>query len=186
MKSFVSRGRPQSEAEAGFSLVELIVTCAILGIVMSGLVNIFVSSERANADATARMTSQQNVRLAFDRLEFEARCAQSAVLQSGGAGVHLQFPTAWTCAHATGDVTWCVKTGSLVRIVGTTCTGTGQTYVSSITSATPFSCYAPTGSSAPLPQLRVALTVNTTTRRANQTTANDQITMRNAAPGACS
>jgi prepilin-type N-terminal cleavage/methylation domain-containing protein len=187
MKSFVSRGRPY--AESGFTLVELIVTCAILGILMTGLVNIFVSGVRASADANARMTSQQNVRLAFDRLEYDVRCAQQATLVSkvgsNAAGVYLSIPT--QCAHSTGSVTWCVSSGTLVRIVGSTCSVTAQQkFVTSVTSATPFSCYAPTGATAPLPQLDVNLTVNTTPRTSDKTTAADAITMRNAATGACS
>jgi prepilin-type N-terminal cleavage/methylation domain-containing protein len=187
MKSFVSRGRLHSES--GFTLVELIVTCAILGILMTGLVNIFVSGVRASSDATARMTSQQNVRLAFDRLEYDARCAQTATLLSktgsNGAGVFFSIPT--QCSHSSGSVTWCIASGSLVRIIGSTCTVTAQQkFVTDVTSSTPFSCNAPTGATAPLPQLKVNLTVNTTPRASDKTTATDTITMRNAATGACS
>lgn len=184
MESFVLRGR--LHAEGGFTLVELLVTALILGIILMGLSNVLISGERASSDATARMTSQQNVNLAFDRLEYDARCATNATLQSAGAGVHLTFPTTWTCAHATGDVTWCVSSGSLVRIVGTSCAGAGQTYITSVTSATPFSCYAPTGTNAPLPQLDIALVVNTTTKTGDGASSTDQITMHNASPGACS
>jgi prepilin-type N-terminal cleavage/methylation domain-containing protein len=186
MNSFVSRGRLHDEA--GFTLVELLVTAAILGIVLTGLINIFVSGVRASSDATARMTSQQNVRLAFDRLEYDARCASNATLVSktgsNAAGVALTLPS--QCSHSTGSVVWCISSGWLVRIVGTTCTGSMQKFVASVTSATPFSCHAPTGTNAPLPQLDVNLTVDTTTNASDKTTAPDTITMRNAAPGACS
>ena len=141
----------------------------------------------SNSDATARLTSQQNVRLAFDRLEYDARCASSAALQSSGAGVELTFPTQTIpCAHATGNVTWCVSSGSLVRIVGTSCNATGNTYITGVTSTTPFSCYAIPGITNPLPQLKVVLSVDTTTRSSDKTSATDYITMRNASTGACS
>lgn len=180
MTSFASRVRLQEEA--GFSLVELLVTMIILGIVMGGLANIFVSGERASSDGTARLTSQQNVRLAFGRLEFDARCASSASLISSGAGVALTLPT--QCAHATGNVAWCVTSGALTRLTGTTCTGSALTYVTDVTSPTPFSCYSPvTGST---PQLEVNLTVNPTNRSENKTTATDYITMRNASSTGCS
>jgi prepilin-type N-terminal cleavage/methylation domain-containing protein len=174
--------------ETGFSLVELLVTCVVMGIVMTGTVNILVSGERASADGQARLTSQQNVQLAFTRLEYDARCASTATLlnktDSNGAGVYLSLPS--QCSHSTGTVTWCVSGGSLIRTTGTTCSATTNlnTFVTSVTSATPFSCYSPvTGS---LPQLKVALTVNSTTRNANQSTATDYITMHNASSTGCS
>lgn len=182
MKAIASRLRLRSES--GFSLVELIVTMAVMGIILGGLADVFVSGERASADATARMTSQQSVRVAFDRLEYDARCAAIATLLSSGAGVYLQLPT--QCDHASGTVTWCVSSGSLIRNTGTTCSDTTSslTYISSVTSATPFSCYSPVSGSTP--QLQVALTVNPATRNSDKTTATDYITMHNAASTGCS
>jgi prepilin-type N-terminal cleavage/methylation domain-containing protein len=184
LHSFSPRARLQ--AESGFSLVELIITMVVMGIVMGGLADIFISGQRASADATARVTSQQSVRVAFDRLEFDTRCAQTAALLSkvgsNGGGVHLNMQT--TCAHASGDVTWCYSSGTLVRYVASTCSGTAQTYITSVTSATPFSCYSPVSGSTP--QLKVTLTVNTTNRNSDKTVATDYITMRNAIATACS
>jgi prepilin-type N-terminal cleavage/methylation domain-containing protein len=178
MKAIASRLRLGSDS--GFSLVELVVTMGIMGVVLGGLANVFVSGERASSDATARMTSQQGVRIAFDRFEYDVRCATQATLLnkagSNGAGIYLQFPTSWTCPHATGTVTWCVTSGSLTRNTGTTCPGTAQTYVTSVTSATPFSCSQASGS---LPQLNVSLTVNPSTRNSDKSSATDSITMHN-------
>jgi prepilin-type N-terminal cleavage/methylation domain-containing protein len=182
MKSFAMRAHIQGDS--GFSLVELIVTMVVMGIVLGGLANVFVSGERASADATARMTSQQGVRVAFDRLEYDARCASSAALLSSSAGVYLTLPS--QCDHASGTVTWCVNSGSLQRSTGTTCADTTHrlTYVTSVTSATPFSCYSPVSGSTP--QLKVILTVNPTTKNADKTTSTDYITMRNALSTGCS
>jgi prepilin-type N-terminal cleavage/methylation domain-containing protein len=178
--------RARLQADSGFSLVELIITMVVMGIVMGGLANIFISGERASADATARVTSQQSVRAAFDRLEYEVRCATSATLLSkvgsNGGGVYLSLPV--QCAHANGDVSWCYSGGSLVRKAATSCTGSAQTYVTSVTSTTPFSCYSPVSGSTP--QVKVALSINTTTRSSNLTTATDYITMRNASSSGCS
>jgi len=183
MYSSVPRARLQ--AESGFTLVELVITVFILGLVMTGLGNLFVSNQRASTDSEARMSSQENVRIAFGRLEFDARCAQTATLLSSGLGVHLAIPT-W-CAHSTGDVTWCVNSGALVRIPGTSCSTSGTTLVKNVTSATPFSCSsALSGVSGATPVLTVALTVNTTTSTSNQTSATDYIAMHNAASGGCS
>jgi len=176
MKSFVLRACARVDDEAGFTLVELIVTSVLLIFVVAGLSNMFVSGERASFDTQARITAQQNVRTAFERLEYETRCAQTATLQSSGAGVVLDVPD-W-CDHVQGSVAWCVSSGALVRIAGgTSCSDAGpQTFVTGVTSATPFSCNAPVG---PLPQLQVALTVNVGTS-SDSFTNTDLITMRNA------
>ncbi|HEY2072102.1 MAG TPA: type II secretion system protein [Gaiellaceae bacterium] len=185
MKAIASRLRLHSES--GFTLVELIISMAVMGIILGGLADVFVSGERANADATARMTSQQSVRAAFDRLEYDARCASTGTLLnktgSNGAGVYLVLPS--QCDHASGTVTWCVSSGSLIRNSGTTCAATTHrlTYITSVTSATPFSCYSPVSGSTP--QLRVALTVNPSTRNSDKTTSTDLITMHNAASTGC-
>ncbi|MFL5910058.1 MAG: PilW family protein [Gaiellaceae bacterium] len=179
MKSFLPRA--QLQAESGFSLVELIVTMVVMGIVMTGLVNVFTSGERASADATARIQSQQRVRIAFDRLEYDTRCASVASILSSGAGVALTLPS--QCDHASGSVVWCISSGSLLRISGTTCTGSAQTFVKDVTSATPFACYTPV--SGTTPQLKVILTINAATRNADKTTATDYITMRNASSTGC-
>ena len=173
-----SFSRARVQEEAGFSLIEMLVTMVVLGFVMTGLANIFISGERASADGTARLTSQQNVNVAFTRLEYDARCASTATLLnksgSNGGGVYLAIPAG--CAHASGNVTWCVTSGTLVRIAGTTCSGTGVNLVSSVTTATPFSCYtAVTGAQ---PQLKVALTVNSG-GKSDATSATDYITFRN-------
>ncbi len=185
MKSFPLRAR--LHAESGFSLIELIVTMVVMGFVLGGLANIFISGSRASSDGQARLTSQQNVNVALGRLEYDARCASAASLLSktgsNGGGVYLTIP-AW-CTHSTGDVTWCVTGGNLVRIAGaTTCTGTGVTLASNVTSATPFSCYTAAVTGA-LPQLAVALSVNSG-GTSDATSATDYITMHNNTTGACS
>lgn len=173
-----SHSRVRVHDQAGYTLIELLFSFTIMVIILAGIGNMFVSAQRANSDATARMTSQQSVRLAFDRLEYDARCAQQATLQSSGQGVYLSIPA--TCAHSSGDVTWCVKSGSLVRISGTSCTSSGMTFVTSVTSSTPFSCYVPSGVTSPLASLKVVLTVNPTTRNSDKTTATDYIALHNA------
>jgi prepilin-type N-terminal cleavage/methylation domain-containing protein len=179
MTSFPLRARLQ--AESGFSLVELIITMVVMGIIMTGLVNVFTSGERASADATSRMQSQQSVRVAFDRLEYDTRCASVASILSSGGGVALTLPS--QCDHATGSVVWCVSSGSLIRLSGTTCSGSAQTYVTDVTSATPFACYSAVSGSTP--QLKVILTINPATRNADKTSATDYITMRNASSTGC-
>jgi prepilin-type N-terminal cleavage/methylation domain-containing protein len=162
--------------ERGFTLIEMLIVCLTLGIVLTGLVNVFVSGTRAGADADARFQAQQADRLALDKLDYEARCAQQASLVSGGAGVTLVFVAA--CTHATGTVTWCVTGGVLTRFVGASCSGTGTPYVRSITSPTPFSL--PTPVSGSLPQLQISLTANSAGRSSDGFSLTDTLTLRNA------
>jgi Tfp pilus assembly protein PilW len=163
--------------ETGMTVIELLFVAVILVIVMTGLVNLFVSGNRASSDATARIAAQQNTRLALDRLEFSARCASSATLLSSGTGVTLALPA--NCTHSTGTVTWCVASGVLWTYTGSACSGTGNPFTNGITSAAPFSCVAPVG---PLPQLAINMTVNTTGRASDGFTVADAITLRNAPP----
>jgi prepilin-type N-terminal cleavage/methylation domain-containing protein len=162
--------------EHGFTIVELVVVMIVSLIVMTGLMEIFVSGTRTASDAQARMAAQQNGRLALDRLEFEARCATSASIGGSGSSVSLVLPT-W-CSHGTGNVCWGVSAGVLKRYPSTTCSGSSLSYIRSVTSATPFSLQLATGD---LPRLQVALTVNTTGRASDALTLTDTITLRNAA-----
>lgn len=168
--------RRRSAEEAGFTLVELLVAMVLTAIVMIGVVNIFISGTRAGADANARVDAQQNTRLALDRLEFEGRCSSSASIVSAGAGVDFTLPS--QCSHATGDVTWCVVGRVLARYLSSGCTGSGQTFVSGVTSAAPFSLVTVSGA---LPRLEIAITVDTG-GRSDASTLTDTIALRNAAP----
>lgn len=167
--------RPSLRQESGFTLVELIIVTALTMVLVAGLSNLFSSGLRASFDANARLTSQSSVRLAFDRLEYETRCASTATRAAGGADVTLVLPSA--CSHATGTYTWCVASGSLTRYVGSSCSGTSQTFVTSVTSATPFTCIAPVNQ---YPRLQVALSVNSTNSSSDSFSATDQIDMHNA------
>jgi prepilin-type N-terminal cleavage/methylation domain-containing protein len=178
--------RARLSEEEGFTLIELVTVCALMGIVMTGAVNMLVSGQRATSDGQARLTAQQNIQIAFARLEYDARCASGATLLnktgSNGAGVYLVLPSSGStpCTHASGNVTWCVTSGSLVRTTGTTCSATTNqnTFVSSLTTSTPFSCYSPTTNA--LPQLKVVLTVNSTTHSSDASSGTDYITLHNA------
>ena len=162
--------------ECGITMIELVFVMLILGIVMTGLVNVFVSGTRADSDANARLAGQQNVRVALDRLEYEVRCSSGATISGSGSTVLLTLPS--QCSHATGSYTWCVVSGALIRYSGTACSGTGQTFISSVTSATPFSLLTTSGY---LPRLQVSLAVNTTSRSSDAVSIVDTITLRNAA-----
>ena len=64
--------------EDGYSLVELIVVMAILGVVLSGLTTVFVGGSTAEAHLNHRFQSQQEARAALDRIRTDIHCASSA------------------------------------------------------------------------------------------------------------
>jgi twitching motility protein PilT len=163
-------------SQSGFTLIELLVTMVLSVIVIAGAVNMFVSGTRAGADANARVNSQQDVRLALDRLEFEGRCATTATLLSSGEGVYFSLPP--QCTHASGDVSWCVSSGVLYRYAAATCAGaTRQLFISGVATAAPFSLTTATGY---LPRLNIGLTVGSGSK---SSTLDDVITLRNGTAG---
>jgi prepilin-type N-terminal cleavage/methylation domain-containing protein len=162
-------------AADGYTLVELLIVMALLGVILGSVAGVLVSGQRAQNDTHARVTAQGSARMALDRFEYEARCASYASILDSGAGVALTMPT--QCPHATGNVAWCVNSGVLTRYAGSsTCSGAGVTYIDSITSATPFSLLWGTSN---LARLQIALTLNTTGRSSDTVRFNDSIAMRN-------
>jgi len=169
--------RSRLAAEGGITLVELIIVCALLGVVSIGIVNMLVSGQRAQRDTTSRVNAQQSTRLAIDKLEYEARCASQISSLNSGAGVALVLPS-W-CSHATGTVSWCVTSGTLTRYPASTCTGTGAAYVRSVTSAKPFTVKWATSTTGYLPRLQISMTVNDTNATSNAFTMNETLSLRN-------
>jgi prepilin-type N-terminal cleavage/methylation domain-containing protein len=163
------------QEEAGFTLIELLVVMAVASILMGALAMILGLGLNTSKTSNSILASQSGVIVALDRLDYEARCASSAALVSGGTGVTLTFPT--QCTHASGTVTWCVTSGSLVRYVGSACSGSGMTLTTNVSSTTPFSCVVPVGD---YPSLRAVVTVNTGTTSATQSSGTDTMELENA------
>jgi Tfp pilus assembly protein PilW len=161
--------------ENGFTMVELLFVSIITVVLMGGLSTVLSIGLTTSSTSNALIASQSGVVVVLDRLDYEGRCASNASLISGGAGVTLTFPS--QCTHATGTVTWCVSSGSLVRYAGSSCSGTGLTLATNVASATPFSCVKPVGS---YPGLQVALTMNSGSTSSTASSGTDVITLENA------
>jgi prepilin-type N-terminal cleavage/methylation domain-containing protein len=121
--------------ERGFSLVEMITVVAIMSVVLTGLVSLFVQGTNSQLDLNRRFEAQQTARLALDRMRREIHCSKGAST-SGGTGERaaVTLRLAGHCKTAVGgvdtDVTWCtVAAGTnrwaLYRKVGSTCGATG-------------------------------------------------------------
>jgi prepilin-type N-terminal cleavage/methylation domain-containing protein len=159
------------------TLVEMLIVMVLLGILMTGLVDVFVSGAHTSYILNSNLTAQQQVRTGLSRMEFEGRCGSSATILSGGAGVSFALPS--VCSHVSPYVSWCVTGGVLKRYLASTCTGNGAPFATSITTPTPFSLQANTGD---LTEVLVNLTANPTSVASNAFSISDAITLRNSSP----
>lgn len=69
MKAWVRLGR----GEGGFTLMELLISVAILGLVMAGLLGLLTASRNAYTRGSSTIEAQQNARLVLDRMGKEIR-----------------------------------------------------------------------------------------------------------------
>jgi prepilin-type N-terminal cleavage/methylation domain-containing protein len=63
--------------ERGFTLAELLVTTAIIGLIMAGIFILQVGGQRAYLFGSARVEAQQNARVALDLMTRELRSSTS-------------------------------------------------------------------------------------------------------------
>jgi prepilin-type N-terminal cleavage/methylation domain-containing protein len=172
-------------SERGYSLTEMLVVLAILGIVLGALTQLFVSASTAQVDMTRRFEAQQDMRLALDKLRREIHCANKVTGSPATSSIVISLgsycPTNGTGADL--DVTWCT-TGSgqrfaLWRYHGTACSGTGRKEADYLTIDKVFTAYAPPASGG-LGKLSVLLPVDVDPSDAKQSyVLKDDIALRN-------
>lgn len=165
--------RARSE-QAGFTLIELTVTMAILLIVVTTLTGALVSATNSEADLNNRFQTQMQARLALTKLTREIHCADTITDVNGAAltstqvsGMTLTLPAGCpTGGAAAVTAKWCTvangATWDLYRSVATSCPGTaGVRWASSLVSSTPFSLPIASTSGNHYPLVHVDLKVNT-------------------------
>jgi prepilin-type N-terminal cleavage/methylation domain-containing protein len=151
--------------QRGFTLIEVLVTLSIMGIVLGGLTATLSSAAGLEADLTKRFQGEQSARLALTKFRREAHCASVVTPTSGATtSVTLTLPTG--CVTGTGSVTWCTSANGgrfdLWRVPGTTCTTTASgaaRAATSLTSANAFTPDATVHGSAALPSVAVNFSV---------------------------
>jgi prepilin-type N-terminal cleavage/methylation domain-containing protein len=193
----IARLRARLAESDGYSLTEMLVVLAILGIVLAALVQLFVSASNAQADMNNRFQAQQNARLALDGLRREIHCA-SGVPTSTTTSITITLgaycPSNTT--GATASFTWCTKdkTGTappapsaapytLWRYTGTSCgpPGTGRQWAGNLTTGAIFPTPAPVAPGS-LGSISVDLPVDLTPGDAKQRyELQDDIVLRNTA-----
>ena len=113
----------RAAAQDGFTLGELLVVLAILGVVLAGLTVLLTSGMKTQTDQTNRADAQQDARLALDQLRREVHCG-SALTRNSASSVTVTLPPYCRTAPSStsaSPVTWCVTTAApytLKRYVG--------------------------------------------------------------------
>jgi prepilin-type N-terminal cleavage/methylation domain-containing protein len=122
----IRRIRARLGRERGYSLIEMLITLSIMGVVMGSLTTVFVSASNAELDMNNRFQAQQGARLALDKMRREVHCGSVATPAGSSSSVTLTLPN--YCKTGSGSITWCTRNVStnryaLYRVVGSTCTG---------------------------------------------------------------
>ena len=182
--------------EDGFTLPELLTSLAILGTIMAGITQLFVSGITAEVDMQERFAAQLETRLAVNAVRREVHCA-SALTQGGSTEVRPPAPApnsrtyyssvtltlATGCPTGSGTVHWCTASlgtnrYGLFRSTGSTCDGTGRKVADHLTESEVFSYTAPT--TAELGKLHVEFPVDVTPGDADAAyTLEDDLVLRN-------
>jgi len=184
------RLRARAAAEGGFTLVELIVTLAILLIVVASLSSVLVSATKTEVDANNRFQAQVQARSGLAQLTRELHCVKSVTvtntagtsLLAGSSGSRIAATLPSTCTTSGGVtlfVTWCTSASTLntsdwalYRVTSTSsaplCSASGKIkWADYLTTSTPFclpstsaACGGVLRPSGSLPMLHITMPVN--------------------------
>jgi prepilin-type N-terminal cleavage/methylation domain-containing protein len=84
--------------EDGYTLIELMIVCVVLGTVLGALTILFVNASKAELQMNQRFQAQQDARVAVDKMRREIHCSDliSPTGVSSSISVHLpgQCPSA--------------------------------------------------------------------------------------------
>jgi type II secretory pathway pseudopilin PulG len=109
--------RQRLAGEEGISLTELIVVVAILGTIIAGLSQLFVSASNSQVDQTNRVRAQIDGRIALDKLRREIHCASAVSPNPNGTwptrAVTILVPSSCaTYVSGIASITWCTTGGA--------------------------------------------------------------------------
>jgi type II secretory pathway pseudopilin PulG len=79
--------------EGGYTLIELLLVCVVLGTVLASLTVLFVSASKSQVDLNRRYRAQQDARVAVDKVRREVHCANQITPAGVSAGITVQIPS---------------------------------------------------------------------------------------------
>jgi prepilin-type N-terminal cleavage/methylation domain-containing protein len=153
MRSAAALRSSRARDDAGFTLTEMLVVLAILGIILGGLTDLLVSALHSQTDQTTRAQGQIDARLALDKLRREIHCGGTVSPNPNGTwptqSITITLGTYCpTNSAGSTSVTWCTSATApytLWRYPHTTdlstgtyaqaCTGSGQAWGNDIVNA---------------------------------------------------
>jgi type II secretory pathway pseudopilin PulG len=118
----------------------MLTVMVIMGVVLAGITDIFVSGSKAQTDQDNRFQAQLSTRLALDKVRRDIHCASTI------QNYTTSFATMKISSCSGGDVSWCTAAVSgysnryrLYRQLGTSCAaGTGTMYADYLTTGAVF------------------------------------------------
>lgn len=87
--------RLNTKNQKGFSLIEMMVVVAVLGVIVLGLVTFFTGGTKSWVAGQYQLTAQRNARQAMDRMVREIREA-SDIIASSTSSIEINFNTPWS------------------------------------------------------------------------------------------
>ena len=190
------------------TLIELLITMSILGLVMTAILVMFTTGLNAQTDMNTRFQAQQDARLALSALRNEIGSACTVTVgavtgETAGSALTLVLPNpspnpavnTSACATGTTTVIWCAASASLAapfalyRSTGATCSSSsGAPRARSLKCAgTAAGCtpvFAKVTNATALPAVTVTFPVDANLAKTTGLyTLSDTITARNAGVG---
>lgn len=80
--------------QKSFSLIEMMIVVAVLGVIVLGLVTFFTGGTKSWVAGQYQLTAQRNARQAMDRMVREIREA-SEIIASSTSSIEINFNTPW-------------------------------------------------------------------------------------------
>ena len=80
-------------SERGYSLIELLQVTVILGVILAAVTTLFIRASIAEIDMNRRFQSQQEARLAVDRMRREVHCASLISPAGASASITVTLPS---------------------------------------------------------------------------------------------
>jgi prepilin-type N-terminal cleavage/methylation domain-containing protein len=143
-------------SERGYTLIELLQVTVILGVVLGGIMILFVNATNAEVDMNRRFQAQQGARVAVDRMRREIHCSNAITPSGSAASITVTLPS--QCPSAGGSLTNVTYATSLVSTNRYRLQRNGVTIADYVTAANAFNYTAPTQQKLGI--LRVDLPVN--------------------------